>query len=143
VDLDRVVVSQGAQQQIAVGRVPDGRGGDGDDSRGVTIVTDPPEESASGGQSGLDRRSGQAPGRPAPEPRPHPLLSEDPISHTPGDAGQKEAGRVGPEIQEGDQLRHWLRVSGRGPDPVKLRDGDGGFPGETLVIPSNTIFAAW
>jgi hypothetical protein len=104
---------QDFQQAIPVRGFPHRRRGHGHEPNRRAVRTEALEESADGGQRQIDGVARELAGTSASETGLDPLLLQDAVADAVIDPGQHEARRVGPEIQQREQLGHVPSVAKR------------------------------
>ena len=112
---------QDLQQAVSIRGVPHGRRRHGQESKRGAIDAEALEESADRGQRQRDRVGRELAGAPVAEAGLDPLLLQHAVPHAGIDPGQHEARRIGPEIQEREELGHVPSVS-KGATRVKSHD---------------------
>jgi hypothetical protein len=112
---------QDLQQAVSIRGVPHGRRRHGHESKRGAIDTEALEEPADGRQRQRDRVGRELAGAPVAETGLDPLLLQHAVPHAGIDSRQDEARRIGPEIQEREELGHVPSVS-NGATRVKSHD---------------------
>jgi hypothetical protein len=102
---------QDLQQAISIRGVPHGGRRHGHESKRGAVDAEALEKSADRGQRQGDRVRRELAVAPVSEARLDPLLLEHVVPHAGIDPGQHEARRIGPEIQEREELGHMPSVS--------------------------------